>query len=85
MKFGDYEIRQLETPNRYELVLWNGNCCFVIAFLGFDLKNRCLKFESVSNRYLNYRCDGLEQWILAWEQLKLVELDYGSEAKYIAQ
>lgn len=79
MKFKDFEIRPATTldgivpPNRYELVKWQKSgqqcSCFVIAFLEYNEKEPCWEFRSVGLRYLEYREDGLEDYIQAYLRL----------------
>ena len=38
--------------------------CFSIGFLEWDPKEQYFNFKSVGLRYLEYRIDGLESWII---------------------
>lgn len=87
MKFKDFEIRRPTrldvAPENYykynfDLVKWDKgqegkDYCYSIAFLRWNLKEMTFDFESVGTRYLEYREDGLEQWLLQWCKLKEVE------------
>ena len=94
MKFKDFEIRKptlLQEPGEdyykynFDLVKWDDDkdgtkYCYSIAFLRWDPKEFAFKFESVGTRYLEYREDGLEQWLLQWCKLKEVEFIFEKEA-----
>lgn len=43
---------------------WQTEYCFSIAFLEWDEGEGWFTFRSVGTRYLDYRIDGLEEWIL---------------------
>ncbi len=49
---------------------------FVIAKLSWNPKENAFDFSSVGTRYLEYREDGLEQWLLKWCELKAIEYEY---------
>ena len=50
-------------------------CGFSIGHLTYDPKEGYFDFRSVGTRYLQYRDDGLEEWILAWCKLKTIEIE----------
>lgn len=50
--------------------------CFVIAEAEWNKKEECFEFRSVGLRYLKYRIDGLEEWIMDFlekEELRKTE------------
>ncbi len=56
-------------PYKFDLVLWRiderGNkYCFSVGFLEWNEKESFFTFRSVGIRYLEYRVDGLEKFIL---------------------
>lgn len=54
--------------------------CFVIAKIEYDPKKRAWDFNGVGTRYLKYRSDGLEEFILACiEVLDVVKRYRGEE------
>lgn len=65
MRYRDFEIREIGL-GRYELVVWQKNSCFTIAFLEWDDKEGWFDFRSVGTRYLENRSGKLETWLLAW-------------------
>ena len=80
-KFKNFEIRKptfiSDPPSddyyryHYDLVLWtedndNRPYCFSIAQLVYDKKEGGFEFESVGLRYLQYREDGLEEFVISW-------------------
>ncbi len=52
---------------------------WVIAKISWDEDEGAFDFESVGTRYLHDREDGLEDWLLAWIELKAVEYKYIEE------
>ena len=48
--------------------------CFSIGTLIWDIGEGWFNFKSVGTRYLEYRIDKLEEWILKFAELKAVEL-----------
>lgn len=67
----------------FDLVKWekysedsNKEYCFSIGTLRYDLDEPCFRFESCGLRYLEYREDGLEEWLLKWCELKELEYRY---------
>ena len=71
----------------FDLVKWtrgpvNGveeDYCFSIGHLEWNRKEPCFEFRSCGLRYLEYREDGLEEWLLKWCELKEVEYRYEEE------
>jgi len=65
----------------YDLVKWRVDnitgeeFCFSIASLRYDTKESCWNFESVSDRYLMHREDGLEDWLKEWCERKGGEIE----------
>ena len=53
--------------------------CYSIAFLRWNPKELDFKFESVGTRYLEYRENGLEEWLLKWCELKKIEFGFDEE------
>lgn len=62
MRFNNFEIIKLN-DNRYELVKWNGNSNFTIAFITYDDKENDWNFESVGMRFIEYYEGGLCDYI----------------------
>ena len=54
-----------------------GNGGFVIGKLSYNKKDGGFEFSSVGTRYLEYREEGLENWLLSWCQMKTIEIEYG--------
>ena len=93
MKFKDFEIRRPTrlgvVPEDYykynfDLVKWDKDkegkeYCYSIAFLRWNPKELGFNFESVGTRYLEYREDGLEEWLLKWCELKAIEFEHEEE------
>lgn len=91
MRFKQFEIRKptlIGSPStedyykyNFDIVKWadDNSHCWSIGFLRWDKKEPCFKFESVGTRYLEYREDGLEEWILKWCELKELEYEYEEE------
>jgi hypothetical protein len=48
--------------------------CFSIGQLSWDKEEGWFDFESVGTRYLEYRIDGLEEWILEFCEVMEKEL-----------
>lgn len=71
----------------FDLVKWtrgqvNGvekDYCFSIGHLTWNRKEPCFEFRSCGLRYLEYREDGLEEWLLKWCECKEVEYKYMEE------
>ena len=76
VKFKDFEIRG--EGDKYELVKWQGKGCFVIGWLEWDRKNECFSFRSCGLRYLQYRENGLAEWLLAWCKMKEIEYHFAA-------
>lgn len=93
MKFKQFEIRKptllCEPPTEdyykynFDIVKWDedsdGKWCFSIGTLRWDKEEFSFRFESVLTRYLEVREDGLEEWLLAWCDMKAVEYKYEEE------
>ena len=70
----------------FDLVKWE-NCydssdkeyCFSVGHLEWNLKESCFEFKSCGLRYLEYREDGLEEWLLKWCEMKEIEYKYMDE------
>lgn len=97
MKFRDFEIRKCifiggpPTPDyhkwNFDLVKWNKwesgkEYCLSIGRLEWNQKNKRFEFKSCGLRYLEYREDGLEEWLLKWCELKELEYKYEKETQY---
>ena len=86
-KFKDFEIRIISDYQRkFEIVKWKesnsfNHTCFTIGYLEWDEKEGAFNFKSCGTRYLKYREDGLEKWILAWCEMKKIEFKYEEEEK----
>jgi hypothetical protein len=98
MKFKNFEIRQCTflgdppTPDyhkwNFDLVKWEKDhigkdYCFSIGRLKYDRKEPGFDFRSIGTRYLEYREDGLEEWLLKWCELKEIEYGYEEEDMYV--
>ena len=91
MRFKQFEIRKPTfigdppTPEYYKynfaVVVWaeDNSHCWSIARLRWNKKEPCFEFESVGTRYLTYRQDGLEEWLLKWCELKEIEYIHEDE------
>ena len=91
MRFKQFEIRKQtfvgEPPTEdyhkynFDIVKWSDNntWCFSIGTLRWNKGEDCFDFESVLTRYLEEREDGLEEWLIAWCQLKGIEYKYEEE------
>ena len=91
MRFKHFEIRKQtfvgEPPTEdyhkynFDIVKWSDNntWCFSIGTLRWNKGEDCFDFESVLTRYLEEREDGLEEWLIAWCQLKGIEYKYEEE------
>lgn len=62
MKFNNFEIIKLD-ENRYELVKWNGDYNFTIAFITHNDKKNNWEFESVGMQFSEYYESGLVTYI----------------------
>lgn len=94
VRFKDFEIRYPTRlnghipPDKYDVVKWqkeqnnNKEYCFSIAFITYNSKNCCCEFESVGQRYLEYREDGLEEWLLAFMRLIEVQKKFDEDYQY---
>ena len=76
VKFKSFEIRG--EGDKYELVKWQGKGCFVVGWLEWDRKNECFSFRSCGLRYLQYRENGLAEWLLAWCKMKEIEYNFAA-------
>ena len=74
VKFKSFEIRG--EGDKYELVKWQGKGCFVIGWLEWDRKEEYFSFRSCGLRYLQYRENGLADWLLAWCKMKEIEYHF---------
>ena len=71
----------------FDLVKWDKHTitgaekdyCFSIGHLTWNRKEPCFEFKSCGLRYLEYREDGLEEWLLKWCEMKAVEYRYMEE------
>ena len=63
-------------PHEFDLVKWNEQKtnCFSIATLIWDSKEEWFKFKSVGTRFLEYRENRLEEWIMKFCEFKTIEL-----------
>ena len=85
IKFKDFEIRPvIRTDNtiKYDVVKWQKDegkpYCFSIAFITYNKKEEACEFRSIGKRYLEYREDGLEEWIMAF--MNLIEVKKRGES-----
>lgn len=62
MRFNNFEIKKIDN-NRYELVKWDGDSCFTIAFIAYNDKENDWDFESVGMRFIEYYESGLCDYI----------------------
>ena len=76
VKFKSFEIRG--EGDKYELVKWQGKGCFVVGWLEWDRKEECFSFRSCGLRYLQYRENGLADWLLAWCKMKEIEYHFAA-------
>ncbi len=87
MKFKKFEIRNLTdiqgsvVERRFELVKWNDDhsSCWMIGELEYNKKENEFEFKSCGLRYLKYREEGLEEWLIKWSELKKIEYLYERE------
>lgn len=91
MKFKNFEIRKptfLGNPPsedyykyNFDLVKWSddNSSCYSIGGLQYNKKEENFEFKSCGLRYLEYREDGLEEWIMKWCELKKIEYAYEEE------
>lgn len=68
------EVTDLETGEK----IMSDRYCFSVGSLNWDAKEGWFNFESVGTRYLDYRIDGLEEWILEFCEMmeKKLSEDY---------
>ena len=76
-RFKSFEIRG--EGDKYELVKWHGSICFTIGWLEWNSEKECFSFQSCELQYLQYREDGLEEWLLAWCEMKEIGYQYAAE------
>ena len=76
VRFKSFEIRG--EGDKYELVKWQGKGCFVVGWLEWNRKDECFSFRSCGLRYLQYRENGLAEWLLAWCKMKEVEYHFAA-------
>lgn len=55
-----YEVVDIYTGKKK----MSNRSCFSVAQLNWDTKDHCFDFRSIGLRYLQYRIDGLEKFIL---------------------
>lgn len=91
MRFKQFEIRKptfLGNPPtedyyeyNFDIVKWadDNSYCWSIGSLEWNKKEPCFEFKSVGTRYLEFREDGLEEWLLKWCELKEIEYGYEEE------
>lgn len=89
MRFKQFEIRKptllIEPEDKdyykynFDLVKWgeDNSSCFSIGSFHWDKKEAWFDFRSCGTRYLSFREDGLESWLLAWCELKKIEIEFG--------
>ena len=77
VRFKSFEIRG--DGDQFELVKWQGKSCFVVGWLEWNRKDECFSFRSCGLRYLQYRENGLADWLLAWCKMKEIEYHYAEE------
>ena len=71
----------------FDLVKWDKwndkgvekDYCFSIGHLEWNRREPCFEFRSCGTRYLEFRDDGLEKWLLKWCETKEVEYRYMEE------
>lgn len=87
MRFKQFEIRKPTIIDNcdddyfkynFDIVKWadDNSYCWSIGMLKYDKKEPCFEFESCDTRYLEYRENGLEEWLLKWCELKELEYRY---------
>ena len=87
MRFKQFEIRKptccfTPTPDylkyNFDLVKWpdDNKHCWSIGNLEWVEELSDFEFRSCGLRYLQYREDGLEEWLLKWCELKKIEFIY---------
>ena len=88
MRFKKFEVRKpdfLGNPPsedyckyNFDLVKWSddNSSCFSIGSLIYNKKENEFEFKSCGLRYLKYREDGLEEWLMKWCELKKIEYLY---------
>ena len=91
MKFKKFEIKKPDflggPPSEdyykynFDLVKWadDNTHCWSIGSLRYNKKENWFEFESCGLRYLEYREDGLEEWLIKWCELKKIEYLYEEE------
>ncbi len=90
-KFKSFEIRrpvfiESKMPDEeyfkynFDLVKNSENGSFSIGHFTYNVKEGEFDFRSIGTRYLKYREDGLEEWLLLWCELKKIEIEYGDIA-----
>ena len=91
MRFKNFEIRKCTfigdppTPDyhkwNFDLVKWSddNSHCWSIGHLEWSHKELGFEFRSCGLRYLEYREDGLEEWLLKWCECRKVEYRYTEE------
>ena len=92
VRFKDFEIRPAVRIdgtiilNKYDVVKWqeykNKPSCFSIAFITYNEKEEACDFVSVGKRYLKYRENGLEEWIMAFINLIEVQKQFDENYQY---
>ena len=92
VRFKDFEIRFAHLidgtiiTDKYDVVKWQNYkdkpSCFSIAFITYNKKEEACKFESVGKRYLEYREEGLEEWIMAFMNLIEVQKSFDEDYQY---
>lgn len=76
MRFKSFEIRG--EGDKFELVKWQGKGCFVVGWLEWNRNDECFSFRSCGLRYLQYRENGLAEWLLAWCKMKEIEYHFAA-------
>lgn len=91
MRFKNFEIRKctfIGDPPTPDYHKWNFDLvkldkgwddkeyCYSIGHLEWNRREQCFEFRSCGTRYLEYREDGLEEWLLKWCEMKEVEYRY---------
>jgi hypothetical protein len=91
MRFKNFEIRKCsfigEPPTsdyhkwNFDVVKWadDNSHCWSIGRLEWNRKEPCFEFRSIGTRYLQYREDGLEEWLLKWCEMQEVGYRYMEE------